>query len=722
MLGRPATARKLIVAGVVFGAAVSVAVALEGAADRPGLRGILPKEVPDDLSPDAFAALTGNWERWGKQTSELVTRLYTDEKLDAAGQRELIKQLRIKLNTMEKALGDPRYQSLDGPIAGLHGRLRRRVDIADAMLDTLELNPETVKANRVKSGRADVLEALADLESDLRSVPAGSAWLPYVKAAELRKSLSAGGSDANVAAVEQKLKGGASLNENQRRFLSRQSFRNLAGALGELRAAEEMKTTAGDQQALRAALTELAAAIENYELEHTSAVGAKLRDALAAAGKAAIDQGDRIGGAVRNHYMNYNLQVVAAEPFVTRLMYDQRSESGPVRDFVLGADVYGNQVTGTTVTVDIKPSNDTARLLLQLNGVTQSNTAGVTDQATVYTSGYHQFGAVKELRFDGHRILTSPAQLAYVNPSNTTTGADTHVGWVPILGAIANGIAVREAQRMRPESEAIAAQRVASRVLPEFETKTEQAMQDVNNRLQNDVKKRLEQGGVYPRQVKVRSNESYLRMSSQILEPGQLGGGLAATASDTKSGLVLHVHESLLNNAASHMKFAGRTMTNDQVRGELERYLSLLAGRPVKVGGAKKKPADQDDSQLVFDTQDPVRLRIADGNVILTFRAGVRQPGKEDIPTQIVSVPLSVQLKGKQLVIDRGTVQVSPAGPTDRGTQIVRAGVMRKKLESVIEPTSQDRTIRLTRPNQSDMIITIADIRARDGWLTIYAD
>src|ERR1700733_6409981 len=104
--------------GAIIFAAFSEARALQApSGGKPGLKGILPKEVPADLGADSFTVLNGAWEKWGKDLSGLVTKLYTDDKLDAAGQRELLKQLEGKIHTMDKALSDSRYASLGDAIA-----------------------------------------------------------------------------------------------------------------------------------------------------------------------------------------------------------------------------------------------------------------------------------------------------------------------------------------------------------------------------------------------------------------------------------------------------------------------------------------------------------------------------------------------------------------------------------------------------------------------------
>jgi hypothetical protein len=752
VFGTPNRVRLLTATVAISAAAFSGAWALEGpSGGKPGLRGILPKEVPADLGADSFSGLNGAWEKWGKSLGESVGKLYTDDKLDAAGQRALLNELKGKLTTMDRALADPRYASLDDAIASVRGRLARRVDVALAMLDTLELNPEQVKTEKIKREKKHALRHLDQLATYLGTIPGGNAWLGYVKATELRTALGdSGTNDQLIASVDEKLNS-TSASPAQREFLSRPAFRHLAHALSKLHQAQDMKTTGGDEQAVRSSLTSLESALEAYEENGTSGDANKIQETLAAAEKSAIDDGDRLDEGVRPHYMNYNLTAVTNDAALTKLLGETQTTTGPVTDFILGANVSGTEWTTTTVTVRTEPSDHAAKIELVLDGVVQSSTVGATSQANIYTSGYHRFGASKEIIFDGTNISTGPARMLYVYPSNTTTGASTQFSGFPIFGRLADGIAVNEAEKRRGESEAIAADRVQSRVLPEVDARVDKLIQDTNSRLHTELHKRLKEAGLYPSAVSARSNQTFLRLNAEIADGKELGGDVAVPMGFDRAGLVLQLHETLLNNSVHHMKFAGQSMTDAQVKAELDRFLSQLAGRKIEIGktatsagpvplkpvaapGTPPAPAaapapapasdnSGDNSLLVFDPNDPIRFTIENGEISLVLRAGIKQEGKEDIPTQTITVPLRLSVKNGQVLVDRGTVTVAPAtANADRATQVVRAGVMRKKLESVIKPMALDGTIHVPRQGRADADLAIVDIRAVGGWLTIMAN
>jgi hypothetical protein len=760
---RPAAVRRVATSALILGMAVSTAVAWEGSADKTGLHGIIKNEIPTGLGTEAFNELSGNWSEWGKGVSALVTKLYTDDKLDAKAQLDLLKQLQHKIEVIDRAVTDPRFAALYDPLMSIRGRLARRVDLDLAILKTFELKPEEVKAAKVKAAKAEALDALSDLEADLNKVPNGAAWLPFIHESQLRQALTANGSADAIGETQARLDSGSSLKDpGQREFLAKPAFRKLSAALGKVHEAEQANPASVDEKAETEKFAALVAAIEGFEDNGGSADAKKVIESLEAAEKATIDGGSLIGHAVREHYMNYNLQIVASQALLNKLVSDQQTTNGPVNDFVLGANVNGNEQTTTDVSVELEPGKDVANLELVLNGVTQSSTVGSTSQANIYTQGYHRWGAKKPLRFDGKTLTTGPATMTYVQPSNTTTGASTQYSG-GLFGSYAEGQAMQAANSQRGESEAIASQRIQTKVLPEMDARVEKLIEQTNEKLNSDLRKRLGGAGVLPSNVIARSNDAYLRLSAEVGGPGDLSGDTGNPAIETGAGLVISIHESLLNNAVGQMKFAGQTMTDAQVTAELERFLSQVAGRKVDFTEAAKKMAaaqaaalaqaqaaalaqaqaagmppgaaanlpggvppaakkpeqspEQKNSQFVFDQNDPIRFTIDDGEIKLVIRAGFKQQGQPDVPTQEITVSLRLAAMAGRMAILRGNVSVAGGG------QVLRSGAIKQKIEAAIpEMTPLDPQIHIPREGRPEVDLTVARISADNGWLTMWAN
>src|SRR5262249_42405400 len=117
----------------------------------PGLSGIFPPTPPGDLSDEEFAKLDGNWAEWSKGASAAVADFYAKTQApDVEAQRQALGKLKIKLDVIRRALDDRRYNSIHNVLAPLYSSLSLRIDLAEAALDTLGIDPQ-IAASRSNS-------------------------------------------------------------------------------------------------------------------------------------------------------------------------------------------------------------------------------------------------------------------------------------------------------------------------------------------------------------------------------------------------------------------------------------------------------------------------------------------------------------------------------------------------------------------------------------------
>ena len=705
-----------VVAGVVTGT-WAVEEAAKSAA--PGLKGILSNAAPAALTAEEFAKLDGNWTEWSQGAAAAVADFYAKlDSLDAKGQRASLDVLKRKLDVMQRAISDAKFASLHDPLIALHNRLARRVDFAEATLDTLEMDPLVARAaNLAKAGQA-VTTAVNGLQSYLSGIAGGGPWLAYVKADQLRAELAKGaGSEAAVAAAQlgkEKIAGRATLTaEDQKQFLGRPAFIAYETAVNQYLAVATWQAPADAAEQLREQLKALFDATDAYAETRAKEDAGKVRAAYAALRKLAPDAGERLSAVLQKYLFNYNTRIVASEEFLNRLLSDARTENGQVVDNVLGAYVTGNQTTSTTVGVDLRPSPNTARFNLALSGTIQSNTVGVTSQAQVQTSGYHTFQAAKGVTFDGQRFTTSPATIS-VQPHNTTTGISTNVGG--LFAGMAQKIASQEVESRRGQAEAIAASRVEERVLPKFNEEVDRSFADATAKIEKEVFAGLRAAGLYPDAITYQSTDTTLRVNSRLMGTGEMGADLPHSGLASDRGATVMLHESAINNSIDRMELAGQTLNDTELKAKLEAFLSKALNRAVKLDTVKVAVEEGDEakslSAISFAPADPLRVRLEGGELVLVIRAGFKQEGKEDIPVREIVVPIAFEVKGKQIVATRGNVAFPEGGG------LATNGVIRKKIQSVLPDRTLDGKVEIKGPNKT-VPAQVSRIKVADGWIAI---
>ncbi len=688
-----------------------------------GLRGVLPIDVPATLGEDAFAVLDGNWKEWSEKTAVEVAKLYSEETLGVETQRLQLDVLKKKLLTMETALRDARYRSIHEPLGSLYATLNRRVAIADAALDTLTIDPQKAASEQLDGARQQVAKSLKDLEIELNAVKNGPAWLDYVRSAEITKLVSDKTGMAAVpvlSAVHQKLSPSETTSPEIRKFLDGSKLVALRQSLdGFVKLAAAVDQPYNPEK-LRAEVAALVTSIEKYEESQSSTDATAARKAFDAVRKSSPDRGNRIAAAMSTHYFNFNLRVVASEKFLSKLASETTTKQGPVKDFILGANVSGNQTTTVTAGVDLKPSNDGIRLQLVINGAVKSNTVGVTNEANVYTSGHHVFKAWKPILFDGNRFTAGVADIS-VRANNQTTGVSTKYDDAFLIGGFANSIARGEVADRRGQAEAIAAQRISSRVLPEFNTEVDAKVADLNKDYEAKVSSKLREKDLYPSAASYRSSEDDLRINTRLMSDHELAGGDGPFVSVPSNGLVLALHESLLNNSLDRLKIAGRTLSEEELGKEIENSFSDLLGRKLNITKKVDEAAEsaKEPATFVFPDKDPLRFRVNNGQLTLAIRAGLKQKD-EDIPTQEITVPLMFRIEGTSFVVESGEVGVSPVEtPANAGLQIARAGIVRNKVKNALPTRKFDRFINIDKDRQTPIQLGLAQVKATGGWLTL---
>jgi len=692
-----------------------------------GLKGILSEEVPADLAAEAFEALGPTWSQWSQDTAAEIQKFYKLEG-DAASQREQLAGLKKRLDVMDKALGDARYASIHTGLMTVRGPLARRVAVAEAILDTLEADPQSARKERIAAKAEAVSAALSSLETDLKTVPGGTAWLPFVKAQELRAALKeSASSESTVAALNEsksKLARRESLtDEAQKKFLGRPAFVALESAIDEQLAAIAAPLPTDNTAALREELTKLAAALESYEATGSKEAAHEARATWKKVKELAPDRGAHLEVALGAHYFNYNVRIVASEAFLSKVLADSRTEMSPVSDVILGAAVSGQQTTTAHVSADAKPAADRVRFDLVLNGHVQSNTVGYTSQATVSTFGNHTFVARKEIVFDGKDFQVGPGSIA-VNANNTTTGINTRYSG-GLFGGYAQRVASQEVANRRPASEAIARQRISDRVLPQFNREVDKAFADSEQRLENELFAGLRATNLYPDAQHYQSTDKSIRLSTRLMADDELGGAAAEpNLLPEGSGASIALHESVVNNAIDRIGLAGKTMTEEELRHHVEAFLSKALSREFKFKAPEETPAkaaeeegeeDKTPSKLAFTDQDPIRVRFRNGQLLLTIRAGLKREGKDPIPAQEITAPIRFSVEGDQIHATRDSLEiVGIEGNIGR----VEQKVMNTKIGNALPDRMVSAKVELTAPNRK-VEAKVARIQIVDGWIAV---
>lgn len=699
---------------------VGGALLAQNAGDQPvGLAGVLPAASPADLE-GTLASFPENWTPWATAVQGELNQLYT-EPGTVAQQRETLAKLRRRLATCNQYLADSRYRSLNNLLTSLRGGLKRRLDVAEAVLGTLDLPASAWQARQTQTAR-DVTNAAVNLSNNLNNVSTGAGWKTYLKLPELLQatnSRDAARITSAAAATQQQL-ANAPTDEVTRQFVARPDFAALRSAL-----ANHAGAAAGGaegQPQLRQVASDLLNALERHAEEPSSEASGAVRNAYSRLAAVTPDGGARISEALRSNHFNHNVRLFAPEAFLNRFISETRQDTSGINEQVDEARVSGAQTTFTTVGVDVQPSANSALLTLVVNGNVAANTLASTDQAQVSINGTARFNAQKSLYFDGERFAFGPT-LVGANANNQITNIDTKYDGLPLIGRIAQNKAWQVAESRQAEGEAMVVNRIRSMVASQLDGQINREFGpsgELPGRL-NTLINALRRKDLFPSALQWSSTNTDVRMSGRVMGAGEVGGTEPDLSQVNPRGVTLMLHQSAVNNGLDRLGFAGQTLSDDELLKKLQGHLSDLLGKPVDLASSKpKKTSDENAARMLsFAAQDPVRVSFIDDTIELTIRAGLKQEGKEEIPPHLIRVPLTAKAVNEGILLTPGNVSVETIDKQD--SQAVRAGIIKKKIEEAIPEQLLKRSLVVQRGNRL-MTLAVTRLRSIDGWLTVWIE
>lgn len=425
-----------------------------------------------------------------------------------------------------------------------------------------------------------------------------------------------------------------------------------------------------------------------------------------------------ISATFARDYFNYNLHFVLSEPMMTRLVSDYRTESGAVEDCILGAWVTGSQVTDTLVQTDIKPSRNSAMFDLKVFGRTLTDTSGRKSPATIYSKGNHRFVVTKPTFFDGQNLSGAAAEMD-VKMNTRTVGVSTDYDGVPILGGFARGIAADQAQQKQPQANAIAARKMANRVLPEFEQEIAQKFSEANENIQTNILGNLRKRGILPNVFSARSSETHMAVSSRTVGDATLAAPRAPEAPAPRRGLTIQMHQSALNAAIDSLGISGQ-MNAFQIIERIEDALSDLINREVTID----KTGVGNDTVFDFSDYDPIRVRFDEGAVVIIMRTGFIQPNRK-VARHRLEIPFPISVADGKINITTPAVKDGGAGWSSRSLERGNRAIARLVIGQLIKKTfpepviSKDSTHKVDMGDGSTLSLRTTRLQCSDGWLTV---
>ncbi len=407
-----------------------------------------------------------------------------------------------------------------------------------------------------------------------------------------------------------------------------------------------------------------------------------------------------------------NLHVVTTEDFLNRVVTRCDVKPGKVQEVFQGSPISGDQVTSTRLTVDLRPSSSTGRILAVLEGETSSSTAGFTPQAIVNSVGRQNFCATKEILFDGYELATRHAHVS-AHAESQNVGAVTPFTGRP-LGPLVEQVVLGIAQQRQPAAQEFARQRVVERVYPEFDSEVDAQLAKGNQFLKDRLQSRLKAAKLLPESLQVRTTDTHLHLAASVAVPLDVSELIPAPDQLVESHeLSIYVHESLFQGLIERAALAGTQMSSRDLKDMLQQLGLDEESSPDGLAGM--------DVEIQFADDDPVRVEIVDDETRVTVRAAFLLAGQDSLPQFEITVPVRLVLVAEQWQLRLGPVKVRSRIAGADGTSIAEIAV-KKVIEARLPGRKFPQQLPAAFWPEGKTPPKLTSIRSAAGWLVIGLD
>jgi hypothetical protein len=426
----------------------------------------------------------------------------------------------------------------------------------------------------------------------------------------------------------------------------------------------------------------------------------------------AMKQAPEVVRAIRERYARPNLLVELSAPVVAAGIAQPVDEKGPVRDVILGTNVYGTGHTTGHTEVELVPSEESGVIDTLLRGRIHTDTIGYNGPARIYTEGLTRIAARKRIRVTETGLVALPAA------SNAATET-TIKGVGTVRGRrLGERIACKRTWEQKPLAEQVAAGRARQRVEERLDRQAAEQVARANEEYQRKLRRPLLDRGLFPQVAVFSTTTDALQLAAMRWGDAQLAAHSAPPEPPEDADLSLRLHESMVNNFA-HRALGGMTVAEESVLAALE---SLWGKVPERF----QKQEDEPPWAIGFAWDRPLWIALDDGGFRVELQGSRYDRGDESYPGMNVTAEYKfVATEQGFKAVRQAGLQIFPPGFVPDGQekltprQVVIRTLLERRFGKVFEEEIPIEEFTLPGAWEKAGPMRPVAVRAEDGWLLI---
>lgn len=451
---------------------------------------------------------------------------------------------------------------------------------------------------------------------------------------------------------------------------------------------------------------DLAAFTKDHDSEHARRLGRALGYLRR------YGQAERLVAAARRHYCQPNLYVRASRELVAAAFEEDVDRVSPVRQVILGTDVYGTGRTIGKIRVNLLPDRRRAAIETRLIGDTHTDTIGYNGPVRIFSTGVTHLRSSKRLWLDANGLSARPASTEADVDNTINAIAANRCG---PLGRFIERMAWKKAGQQEHLAEAIASERAEQQANREVDAQTEERLAEANEQFRRRFRDPLLRRDQLPI-IQASSTTDVLQFEVLQVDQDQLAAPSAPPSLDGAPLLAVRLHESAAGNFAAAL-LAGETLNQEKIESLYEDF-----DRPVPE--ELKRDPDEPAWSMTFARTDPITVDLRDGGFRVTLRGQQYTSGERTFPAMDVTAEYKIERTETGVkLIRQGDLVISPPGhqpgqPLSAG-QISLRRLLTRRFGELFKPEIVTEGLKLEGKLAKLGTLRLSQIACDGGWATL---
>jgi hypothetical protein len=556
----------------------------------------------------------------------------------------------------------------------------------------------------VAAAREELAAALRGLDAYLGTGPNGAGWRQALGLDQAIAQLRETEPDFSVLSATYRALSGDTpgLEERAFRVARRALLRYFELASYAVNGQSDERTAA----ALAIVAEDLAAYPEGHDGERARRLGRAL-GYLRRHGQA-----ERLVAAARRQYCQPNVFVELSDEFLAAGFEDDVDMVSPVRQHILGTDVYGTGRTVGRLHFRLHPQNRRAAFETQLVGTTRTKTTGYNGPVTIYSTGETQLRATTRFLFDANGLTAEPTT-STADVDNTIHSIES--GRCGPIGRFIERMAWKRAGQSEALAESIASERAQEQANREVDRQATERLVDVNKRYQRRFRDPLLRRDRLPL-LHASTTDKAMRVEVLQVDQDQLAAPTPPPDIEGDPLISARMHESAANNFASSV-LSGETLTQqriEQIYRDFERPL------PEEL----KRDPDEPAWSMTFARLDPVTIELRDGELRVVLRGEKYTSGDRSFEAMNIAATYKIERTDTGVrLVRQGDLVISPPGhkPGERlsAGQISLRRLLTRRFGNLFKPEIVTTGLKMEGNFAELGTLTLSQFACENGWATL---